>query len=148
MGIQESLSLALAKLKPIWLDFMETLITGECGCHFAVKILTSKIHKTCNTNDNQLAMFQSKTCTESTEVFEEEIDMPVFFSGSRFPNGLSFYVPQGYIKILTTKENITKLQKSDKIEVSGEFYIKASEQQPCGWDVDYTFYSMEFKKCQ
>lgn len=146
VGAKEELSKALALLKPLWYEFLDTLVTGECGCHFAVTIVTkSIIRTTCGPEDTQKAIFGASICEEEVEQ-RETIDMPVFFAGTKFTS-INFYVPQGQISIMTTLANMEKLQKAEYIIVCDETYQKASEQKPCGPSKEYAFYSMDFKKC-
>lgn len=140
------LNAILCKIKSVWYDFIDTLVSGSCGCHRPVKMYYKTLVQSCNDLDDRLGMFSINTCTTSEEVSDETEDMPVFFSNTRFPNGVDIYIPSGQIKILTTSANIVKLQKADDIEVEGEKYDKIGNPEPIGWDNEYTFYSMTFKK--
>lgn len=148
MGIKDQLNAAMCALKSVWYDFIDTLVTGDCGCHYAVILTFKSVKKTtCNPQETNLAIFNVDNCTVTEDIVRETINMPVFFSHTKFPSGISIYIPAGHIKIITNEANMKKLQKAEKIEVQNEFYEKASPQTPMGFDETYTFYMIEFKKC-
>lgn len=151
MAANKHLTKALSRLKQTWFDFIDTLVSGECGCHWSVTITYSSIVKTtCDPSETDLSMFGNgggQCINETVDTYSESIDMPVFFDSNMFPKNMGVVIPDNQIMIMTTEANSDKLTQSDKIKVDSKVYEREGNRIPCGFDEDHQFYMMHFQLC-
>ena len=150
MSFKDILNKAMCTLKPIWLQFVDTLVTGECGCHHAVTMTFKKVVKDDCDGDPEDAkwnMFEADECRTTTQKYTETIDMPVFFGDYSFGNQ-KVYLPTGTAQVLTTQDNIDKLKQANEIVINNIQYEKSSNPIPMGWDEEHRFFTMNIKECK